>query len=104
MEKLRTCLYRPCIIPVGIPLSQLFGVFQGRSVKLSSSVVLHALDSRTKNAVSANSSVWRVKRFFIARNLIHDLVAFKNLVLLPFRHDVGDRAVRFDARDFHFGY
>ena len=87
---------------VGIPVSQLLGVFQGRSERVSSSVVAQPIAKKTVNAAKATSRPFET--IFIVSILIHDLIAFKDVFLLPFRHDVGDRAVRFDTSDSNLGH
>ena len=84
---------------VGIPVSQLFGVFQGRSERVSSSVVAQPVAKKTVNAANATSKP--LETIFIASILIHDLIAFKDVFLLPFRHDVGDAAIRFNRGDLY---
>src|SRR5687767_10795020 len=88
-------------MPCGLPVSQLLVAFQGRSERLSSSVEAQPVAKNIVTVASARSKP--LERTFIGRNLVYDLVSFKDVFLFPFRHDVGNGAIWLDPRDLHPG-
>ena len=83
-----------------MPLSQLLGAFHGFSSYSACSALAHPAAIAKVNIAKVSSSA--LENCFIGPNLVYDLIAFKDVVLLPFRHDIRDRTIRLDARDLHF--
>src|SRR5436190_16136059 len=61
--------YRPSVIELGNPVSQVLGVFQGRAERFSDSVLAQPLNQRAANA-SRSRNAWRglSSRFFMTED------------------------------------
>lgn len=83
-------------MPLGMPCSQLFGAFQGRSDMFSCSVVAQPEESSATPAANVSKSIFRC---FIVLRLENDLVAFHQLILLPFLQDIRHGTVWLNVGD-----
>lgn len=87
------------MMPVGIPCSQFLGEFHGRSDILSWSVLAQPARNKKPALNRSRKPFERLKRMGLVKNL----VAFHDLVALPFRNDVRNALIRTHLGDANFG-
>jgi hypothetical protein len=78
------------------------GEFQGRAdIESSFSLVAQPVNPKPNTTARTNKTT---NEMGSRRMLIKDLVAFHDLILFPFRHDIGDATVRLNRSDLNFGH
>ena len=89
---------------MGMPPSQVCGVFHGRTEPFPASWVAQPLAPKITAPNANNQSQWTARRFMSgSRMRRRDFVAFKNLSELPARHDIRDAAVLFHGANNDLG-